>query len=134
MCAPALCAHSRGTAATCGIDSSARAARCGRARVVAFGATGRAHASAAAGITWTSRTLKAQWAGRNSHTSVIDAFGAIYVIGGYGSTGYLKDVWVSTDRGARPDSVKGDGPVVLAGVLKGLLWGYYVGTMEGTLG
>jgi hypothetical protein len=30
---------------------------------------------------------------------VIDA-GAIYVIGGYGSTGYVNDVWASTDGGA----------------------------------
>jgi hypothetical protein len=32
---------------------------------------------------------------------VIDAAGAIYVIGGYGDgIGYLQDVWVSTDGGA----------------------------------
>jgi hypothetical protein len=35
VCAPRRCAHSRGTAATCGIYSSACAALCGRARVVA---------------------------------------------------------------------------------------------------
>jgi hypothetical protein len=39
--AAALCAPSHRTAATCGIYSSARAARCGRACAVAFGATGR---------------------------------------------------------------------------------------------
>jgi hypothetical protein len=40
---------------------------------------------------------------------VIDAAGAIYVIGGGngGSTGTLHDVWASTDGGARPDSVGG---------------------------
>jgi hypothetical protein len=32
---------------------------------------------------------------------VIDAAGAIYVLGGFGSTyTYLSDVWVSTDGGA----------------------------------
>jgi hypothetical protein len=72
----------------------------------------------AAGITWTSRTLKAPWAGRSYHTTVVDAAGAIYVIGGYGST-YYQDVWVSTDGGARPDSC-GDGREGTQGVLGGL--------------
>jgi hypothetical protein len=37
---------------------------------------------------------------------VIDAAGAIYVIGGQSWNGIpLQDVWVSTDRGARPASV-----------------------------
>jgi hypothetical protein len=31
---------------------------------------------------------------------VIDAAGAIYVIGGLGSTGFYSDVWASTDGGA----------------------------------
>jgi hypothetical protein len=56
----------------------------------------------AAGIHWTSRTLKAGWAARFGHTSVIDAAEAIYVIGGNGaSTGYsnFNDVFVSTDGG-----------------------------------
>jgi hypothetical protein len=62
---------------------------------------------------WRCRTASAPWAGRYGHTSVIDAAGAIYVIGGnYGDT-YLNDVWASTDGGARPDSVKG----VVGGVL-----------------
>jgi hypothetical protein len=54
----------------------------------------------AAGITWTSRTLQAEWAGRQGHTSVIDAAGAIYVIGGAGNGTYYKDVWINggTDR------------------------------------
>jgi hypothetical protein len=34
------------------------------------------------------------------HTSVIDAAGAIYVIGGHSAAGYLSDVWVSADGGA----------------------------------
>jgi hypothetical protein len=48
----------------------------------------------------------APWDGRRDHTSVVDAAGAIYVLGGYnGGTGTtFKDVWVSTDGGARPDS------------------------------
>ena len=53
----------------------------------------------AAGATWTSRTLSAPWADRSGHTSVVDAAGAIYVIGG----GTFQDVWVSTDGGAWPD-------------------------------
>ncbi len=60
----------------------------------------------AAGVTWTCRTAKAEWAARTGHTSVIDAAGAIYVIGGLGINGTginFNDVWVSTDGGARPD-------------------------------
>jgi hypothetical protein len=38
---------------------------------------------------------------------VIDAAGAIYVIGGFGSgTTFYKDVWASTDRGA--DRTRGE--------------------------
>jgi hypothetical protein len=60
------------------------------------------------GITWTIRTANAPWAGRYSHTTVVDATGAIYVIGGSsGGTTDFNDVWASTDGGARPDSVKG---------------------------
>jgi hypothetical protein len=72
----------------------------GRARFVAFGATGRARARSAAGVTWTCRTASAPWAGRTGHTSVVDAAGAIYVIGG-GTGDYFNDVWASTDGGAR---------------------------------
>ncbi len=57
-----------------------------------------------AGVTWTSRNAKAPWAGRMGHTSVVDATGAIYVIGGYL---LFQDVWASTDGGAWLDSVKG---------------------------
>ena len=57
-------------------------------------------ARAAAGVSWTSRTTSAPWAARALHTSVIDAAGAIYIIGGQGSTGALKDVYVSADGGA----------------------------------
>jgi hypothetical protein len=41
---------------------------------------------------------------------VVDAAGAIYVIGGNGGGPDYNDVWASTDEGARPDSVKGGGP------------------------
>ncbi len=61
----------------------------------------------AAGVTWTSRTLAAEWGGRRHHTTVIDAAGAIYVIGGTGSGPDYNDVWSSTDGGARPYSVGG---------------------------
>ncbi len=54
----------------------------------------------AAGVTWTSRTTSAPWGARYWHTSVIDAAGAIYVVGGHG-TDYYSDVWASTDGGAR---------------------------------
>ncbi len=42
---------------------------------------------------------------------MIDAAGAIYVIGGYnvGTLTFYDDVWASTDGGARPDSVGGAG-------------------------
>ncbi len=56
----------------------------------------------AAGVNWTRVTYHAPWLRRGGHTSVIDAAGAIYVIGG----GY-PDVWASADGGARPDSVGG---------------------------
>jgi hypothetical protein len=54
---------------------------------------------------------------------VIDAAGAIYVIGGQGTeiTTFYADVWVSTDGGAVPDSVKGVGE-------------YWVGTRRDTRG
>ncbi len=54
----------------------------------------------AAGVTWTSFTYTNPWAARGAHTSVIDAAGAIYVIGGTNGTNYFNDVWVSTDGGA----------------------------------
>jgi hypothetical protein len=47
-------------------------------------------------------TANAPWAARAQHTSVIDAAGAIYVIGGIGGNTYtaFKDVWAGTDDGA----------------------------------
>ncbi len=73
---------------------------------------------AAAGGTWTSRTTSAPWAARCWHTSVIDAAGAIYVIGGSKGHSSYNDVW-ATDGGARPDSRRDS-----RGVLKGVLQGY----------
>ncbi len=64
---------------------------------------------------------------------MIDAAGAIYVIGGCsdGNSAVYNDVWISTDGGADPDSVRGARrglPVVLGGVLKPLvLQGYWRG-------
>jgi hypothetical protein len=68
----------------------------------------------------------APWAARYGHTTVIDAAGAIYVIGGYDGTNCLNDVWVSTDGGARPNSGVG-----WSGVLEGVLQGEY---SRGSLG
>ncbi len=76
-------------------------------------------------MTWTSRTVSAQWAVRDGHTSEVDAAGAIYVIGGLGSTTYYKDVWVSTNGGARPDSVGGVYTREVPRGTKGVLRGYY---------
>ena len=78
--------------ATGGITSAARSGAGGHVCVFAITpSVGRAYT---AGVTWTSRTLSAQWAARSGHTTVIDAAGAIYVIGGGG----FQDVW--TDGGA----------------------------------
>jgi hypothetical protein len=71
---------------------------------------------------------------------VIDAVsGAIYVIGGYGTgTTYYKDVWASTDGGARPDSVGGvAGFCILDGYAAGnsrQYSGYHRGVPQGYLG
>ena len=74
----------------------------------------------AAGRTFSSRTLKAEWAARYGHTSVVDAAGAIYVIGGWGSgTTVYNDVWASTDGGARAGLGRGVHWVGTTGVLRG---------------
>ncbi len=74
----------------------------------------------AAGVTWTSRILKAPWAARYGHTTVFNAAGDIYIIGGYGAgTTYFDDVWLSTDGGA--DRTRG----ALPGGTWRLLGGYY---------
>jgi hypothetical protein len=78
--------------------------------------------------------MTAPWAARYGHTSVVDAAGAIYVIGGRNDTTYFNDVLVSTDGG---DSRRGWWGVlgvlrVLAGysgVPRGL--GGVLGVLEG---
>jgi hypothetical protein len=121
VCAARRCARTLvARAATCGIYSSARAVRCGRARVVAFGAIGRVSRALAAGVNWTCRTASAGWAGRWGHTSVVDAAGAIYVIGGYAGGIVFHDVWASADGGARAGLRRwGQVGEVLEGVLHG---------------
>ena len=86
----------------------------------------------AAGVTWTSRTTSAPWAARDSPTTVIDAAGAIYVIGGHGSSTYYNDVWISTDGGARPASRRGTRGVL--GVSPGGTPVVIMGTCAGSQG
>jgi hypothetical protein len=79
-----------------------------------------------AGVTWRLVIANAPWAGRAEHTSVIDAAGAIYVIGGFGGViTFFNDVWVSTDGGARTGLGRGGGR---GGVLGGYSRGYDKGT------
>jgi hypothetical protein len=91
-------------------------------------------ARSAAGATWTCRSASAPWAARSGHTSVVDAAGAIYVIGGSGNT-YYQDVWASTDGGADPTRAWGGRGVLEWGTMGfprgylGVLRGY-----EGVLG
>jgi hypothetical protein len=90
--------------------------------------------ASAAGVTWTSRTPKAPWAERAYHTSVVDAAGAIYVIGGgLGDLGTMifQDVWASTDGGARAGLGRGGWSVVHWVVILG---GYSRGHPRGTEG
>jgi hypothetical protein len=86
-----------------GINCSACEARDERTAIVGHRSV---RARSAAGVTWALVIANAPWGRRAYHTSVVDAAGAIYVIGGYG-TGRYRDVWASTDGGARPDCVKG---------------------------
>jgi hypothetical protein len=104
VCAPRRCARPPIARRRLAVFIARPAPCVAAARAVAFGAIGvRCRARSAAGVTWTCRTASAPWAARDGHTSVVDAAGAIYVIGG--STGYggtnFQDVWVSTDGGAR---------------------------------
>jgi hypothetical protein len=84
-----------------------RSAHGGRGCAVAVWCDRRGWRESAAGVTWTNRTLAAPWAARSGHTAVVDAAGAIYVIGGTdgsffgGGTTDYHDVWASTDGGAR---------------------------------
>ncbi len=135
--AAALRAPSHRTAGTCGVKSSARDAR-RRPRAWLRSVRSAGLARSGAGVTWTCRTASAGWAGRDGHTSVVDAAGAIYVIGGRndGSTLY-HDVWASTDRGR--GVVGGVLKTVLKGVLRGTrrvlrgTTGYY-SVLQGTTG
>jgi hypothetical protein len=81
----------------------------------------------AAGVTWTDLTSGAPWKARFAHTSVVDAAGAIYVIGGQSFGTNYQDVWASTDGGARPGSAKGWSGGTRR-VLRGYSRGYYGGT------
>jgi hypothetical protein len=55
----------------------------------------------AAGATWGLVTGDAPWAARGGHTTVIDAAGTMYLMGGRGDAGKLyNDVWQSTGAGA----------------------------------
>jgi hypothetical protein len=53
--------------------------------------------------------MAAPWADRYGHSTVIDAAGAIYVIGGTNGATYYNDVLVSYDGGARPNWAGGHG-------------------------
>ncbi len=91
------------SAALTGGRPRVRSAACHRSGSPAFAAV----------VTGTSRTTNAPWAARRGHTSVVDAAGAIYVIGGIGynsstnimiggySRTYYRDVWKSTDGADR---------------------------------
>jgi hypothetical protein len=119
-------------AGTGGIYSSA--ATVGRPRVrVALGSSVGSRALAA-GVSWTSRTTSAPWAARYGHTTVVDAAGAIYVIGGTDGSNY-QDVWASTDGGADGLAPGVGGYRVVPRGTRGyyegttrVLRGYYVGT------
>ncbi len=93
----------------------------------------------AAGVNWTSRTTSAPWAARYGHTTVVDAAGAIYVIGGLDAgSAFYQDVWASTDGGADGTRAGGRGVQgghhgVLGGTMR-VLQGYYMGTTRGTTG
>ena len=55
--------------------------------------------SCAAGATWAVMNEAAAWGRRFDHTTVIDATGAIYVLGGRGNFKYFNDVWRGTAGG-----------------------------------
>ncbi len=89
---------------------------------------------AAAGATWTLVTAGAPWAARRYHTSVVDAAGAIYVLGGTnGGTAYFNDVWASTDGGARAGHMCAQISGYSSGT-RGMRRGTVAGTVAGTLG
>jgi hypothetical protein len=74
------------------------------------------HRRVGAGVTWSLVTSNAPWAARSRHTTVIDAAGTMYLIGGVSDTVY-NDVWVSADKGAHRTGGGTQGGT--QGVLKG---------------
>jgi hypothetical protein len=99
-CAVRLNAPSHRTAGTGGIYSSARGASAAARACLRLVSSVYSRALAA-GVTWTSRTTSAPWTARGGHTSVIDAAGVIYVLGGFGiGFPWYNDVWASTNGGA----------------------------------
>lgn len=53
------------------------------------------------GVDWTVLTSSAPWSARSAHTSVVDAYGNMFVMGGSnnGTNMFYNDVWVSLDSG-----------------------------------
>jgi hypothetical protein len=86
-------------------------------------------------VSWTLAIASAPWAARYGHTSVVDAAGTIYVIGGSGGFGttFYQDVWVSTDGGARAGLGQGTrvGTMGVFGATRG--YSRYSGGALGTL-
>ncbi len=60
----------------------------------------------AAGLAWTAVTGEAPWAARYLLTSVIDAAGNIFVLGGGDDSNYFNDVWQSTNQGVALRAVR----------------------------
>jgi hypothetical protein len=114
-----------------------RACVCGRPRAGMLRLVSPVGRALAAGATFTNTTTNALWAARSRHSSVIDAAGAIYVIGGWNYVGGIQssatiyqDVWVSTDGGADRTRAGCSG-WLLGGDLRGFFRGaegYYRGT------
>jgi hypothetical protein len=54
----------------------------------------------AAGATWGRVTNYVLWEARSGHTTVIDAAGIMYLMGGFNGTSFFNDMWISTNKGA----------------------------------
>ncbi len=89
------------------------------------------HRPRAAGGTWTCLLANAPWPARYRHTTVIDAAGTIYLMGGAVARGdqinVYNDVWVGTNNGAN-STTQGHSQST-HGALKGYL--YRRGTLKG---
>ena len=130
LCVPqrcvSACVAQRGTGGICRSASTygrPRVRVCARDDVCVLHWCHRSAAHVAAGASWATRTASAPWAARYYFTAVIDAAGAIYVIGGNNGTHgpvTLQDVWVSTDGGADRTRAGGGGGVLrgYSGVLR----------------